>query len=106
MLIFVNRAAVPFQIKPTGPGTASFQVAASDSKLTTSDAAQFKFPIHTPTTSEMVASTGVLDGDNVMQQPIAHFSGDNVVATCGGLEVSMASTIFQELTDAALYPRN
>jgi hypothetical protein len=71
--------------------------------ITTSDAAQFKFPIHTPTTSEVVANTGVMDGDNVMNQPIARFSNDNVVATSGGLEVSMASTIFQELTDAALY---
>lgn len=100
----IYRTSVPFQVKPKGTGSASFQVAVSDAKqTTTSDAVHFHFPVHAPTTTEVFAESGILDGDNVVQQPIAKFRDDSVVSSVGGMEVSLASTVFQELTDAALY---
>lgn len=71
----------------------------------------FNINVHSPTTLECVSVTGAVDGDNVVVQPIASFSDgankdsgdDGVLRSVGGMEVSVASTLFQELTDSALY---
>lgn len=64
---------MPFTIRPNGPGKSVFQVVASDASLTISDAAMFNINVHSPATTESVAITGSVDGDNEVLQPIASF---------------------------------
>jgi uncharacterized protein YfaS (alpha-2-macroglobulin family) len=93
-----DRVEVRFGAKAARAGTAHFQVGVASGSH--SDAAEFKFPVWTPATTEAFATYGEIDEGSEVQ-PIQMPSG--VVTEFGGLEVETSSTALQALTDAVLY---
>ncbi|MCX5746126.1 MAG: hypothetical protein NT062_26915, partial [Proteobacteria bacterium] len=83
-------------------GTARFQVVATAivNGKAIGDAAEIALPVWTPATTEAFATYGVID-DGAIAQPVA--LPGQVVPQFGGLDVSIASTNLQALTDALLY---
>ena len=65
------------------------------------DSATIELPVYTPTTTESFASYGVLDGGDVVRQPVTAPKG--VVSQFGGLQISTSATALQQLTDAVGY---
>jgi len=64
------------------------------------DATQVELPIYEPATTESFATYGTVDGDPVREQLVVPA---NVFADVGGVEVEVASTQLQSLTDAYWY---
>jgi len=88
---------------PTPPeadmaGKARFQLVGASGKV--SDAANVELPVWTPATTEAFATYGVID-DGAIAQPIA--VPGKVWPQFGGLDVTVASTNLQALTDAVVY---
>ncbi len=96
-----DRVEVRFPVAAVKPGTARFQfVAASNLK---SDAAEISLPVYTPATTEAFATYGTIDeGDEGAIRQAVKAPAD-AVKTFGGLEITLASTQLQELTDAVIY---
>lgn len=93
-----DRVEVRFPTEAEMAGTARFQVAVSSGQF--QDANEFSLPVWTPATTEAFATYGEID-KGAIKQPVR--MPPNVVRSFGGLEVSMASTQLQSLTDAFLY---
>ncbi len=93
-----DRVEVRFPTSAQMAGIARFQVAASSGQF--QDANEFSLPVWTPATTEAFATYGEIDS-GAIKQPVAMPS--NVVTEFGGLEVTLASTQLQSLTDAFLY---
>jgi alpha-2-macroglobulin len=92
-----DRAEVRFPASAEQPGTARFQIAGASGAL--ADAAEISLPVWTPATTEAFATYGEIDG-GAIEQPVV--PPKDAVAEFGGLEVSVASTQLQALTDAVL----
>ena len=93
-----DRVEVRFPAAAELAGSARVQlVAASDAA---SDAAEVALPVWTPATTEAFATHGVIDA-GAIAQPVA--LPGKVVTTFGGLDVTLASTNLQALTDAMIY---
>jgi uncharacterized protein YfaS (alpha-2-macroglobulin family) len=95
-----DRLEVRFPVVVQKTGTVRFQVAAAGTGKA-QDASEFSFPIYTPATTEANALYGVVDGDDVIAQPIA--APKDAFPGFGGLEISTSSTAVAALTDAVIY---
>ena len=91
-----GRIEVTFAVKAVTAGTAKFRVAAVSG--TAADAATVDLPVYTPTTTESVATYGVLVGGQAVVQPVTAPTG--VVEAFGGLQITTSSTALQQLSDA------
>lgn len=93
-----DRVELRFATAAEMAGTARFQVAASSGSF--QDANEFSLPVWTPATTEAFATYGEID-KGAIKQPVR--MPPEVVKEFGGLEVTLASTQLQALTDAFLY---
>ncbi|MBL4632634.1 MAG: hypothetical protein JKY56_02105 [Kofleriaceae bacterium] len=93
-----DRVEVRFPTAAEMAGIARFQVAASSGQF--QDANEFSLPVWTPATTEAFATYGEIDS-GAIRQPVR--MPPDVVREFGGLEVTLASTQLQSLTDAFLY---
>jgi alpha-2-macroglobulin len=94
-----DRVEVRIPIAAESSGRARFQAlvrAGSES-----DAQSFELPVWTPATREAFATYGSLDEQSVQVQPVRR--PVDVDARFGGLQISLASTELQALTDAFLF---
>jgi uncharacterized protein YfaS (alpha-2-macroglobulin family) len=102
-----DRVEVRFKAVTEEAGEAIVQVAASTGNW--SDAAQNKFPVWTPATTEAFATYGTIDGSTdgasgqqaTLIQPVK--APSDSIEQFGGLEITTSSTALQELTDAVIY---
>lgn len=93
-----DRVEVRFPASALRAGRARFQVAAAAG--TYADAASGDLPVWTPATTEAFATYGAFE-QGAMVQPVS--PPKDVWAQFGGLEVTLASTQLQALTDAFVY---
>ncbi len=105
-----DRAEVRFPAAADRAGRVHLQVAAAASgsgsrdgaaRKGAADAAEVKWPVWTPATTEGFATYGTLDEAGAVTQPVVAPAGS--VKGFGGLEVTTSSTALQALTDAVLY---
>ena len=94
-----DRAELRFPVAVEEVGTARFQVGAVSGNF--ADAAEFAFPVWTPSTSEAFATYGTTASSGAITQSIE--APNDVYSQFGGLEITTSSTQLQELTDAFLY---
>ncbi len=94
-----DRVEIRFPVSTEKAGIARFQVGATSGKF--ADAAEFAFPVYTPTTSEAFATYGTTEANGAIVQSIS--APQNVYSQFGGLEITTSSTQLQELTDAFIY---
>ncbi|MEP6861845.1 MAG: alpha-2-macroglobulin family protein [Deltaproteobacteria bacterium] len=93
-----DRVEVRFPAAADMAGTARFQVVGASGAY--NDAAELALPVWTPATTEAFATYGTID-NGAIKQPVA--LPGKVVTQFGGIEVTVASTNLQALTDALLY---
>ncbi|MEW6264881.1 MAG: alpha-2-macroglobulin family protein [Thermodesulfobacteriota bacterium] len=93
-----DRVEVRFPAATVAAGEAGFQITAVAGRY--ADAAEARFPVYTPATSEAAAVYGQID-QGAEAQPIA--APADVFKEFGGLEITTSSTALQALTDAVLY---
>ncbi|HEY4238718.1 MAG TPA: alpha-2-macroglobulin family protein [Kofleriaceae bacterium] len=95
-----DRVEIRFPAAAALAGTARFQVVGVGGGA--SDAADVQLPVWTPATTEAFATYGTIDAPlDSIAQPIA--APADAIPGVGGIEVSVASTNLQSLTDALLY---
>jgi alpha-2-macroglobulin len=96
------RAEVRFDAVAPRAGAAHVQVAAAAVGANApADAAAATIPVRTPATRETFAIHGSVDDHDAIVLPLARPRG--VLEEVGGLEVNVAATALQSLTDAVLY---
>ncbi len=94
-----DRAEIRFPVTTDSAGIARFQVGAVTGDL--ADAAEFRFPVLTPATTEAFATYGTSDQNGAIFQTVT--APADVLREFGGLEVTTSTTRLQELTDAFIY---
>lgn len=97
-----DRVEVRFKANATQAGTTTLQIVASAGDY--SDASEQSLPVYTPATTEAFATYGVVDGNNVVLQPVD--KPKDIFDQFGDLEVTTSSTALQSLTDAYHYLEN
>lgn len=93
-----GRAQLSFPAEARRVGAARIQVALAGGAM--ADAAEVSLPVLSPATTEAFATYGVVDSGAVTL-PL-RLAADSVIPDYGGLEVTLASTAVQEMTDAVL----
>jgi uncharacterized protein YfaS (alpha-2-macroglobulin family) len=94
-----GRVEVRIPMAAQAAGRARFQAVVRSGDDT--DAQSFDLPVWTPATREAFATYGSLDAQNLAVQPVR--APADALTQYGGLQISLASTELQALTDAALY---
>lgn len=94
-----GRVEVRIPVAAESAGRARFQAVVRGGSH--SDAQSFELPVWTPATREASATYGSLDSQPLLVQPVQRPA--DVDARFGGLQISLASTELQALTDAFLY---
>jgi uncharacterized protein YfaS (alpha-2-macroglobulin family) len=93
-----QRAEVRFDFATKTRGQAVVQTIASSGDF--ADASNVEFPVYEPATTQSFATYGTVDDATKFEQLVVP---DNVFQDVGGVEVSLASTELQSLTDAYWY---
>jgi uncharacterized protein YfaS (alpha-2-macroglobulin family) len=93
-----QRAEVRFDFATKTRGRALVQTIASSGDF--ADASNVEIPVYEPATTESFATYGTVDDAAKFEQLVVP---DNVFQEVGGVEVSLASTQLQSLTDAYWY---
>lgn len=94
-----GRVEVRIPMAAQAAGRARFQAVVRSGDDT--DAQSFDLPVWTPATREAFATYGSLDAQTLAVQPVR--APADALTAYGGLQISLASTELQALTDAVLY---
>lgn len=94
-----GRVEVRIPMAAQAAGRARFQAIVRSGEDT--DAQSFDLPVWTPATREAFATYGSLDAQSLVVQPVR--APADALTQYGGLQISLASTELQALTDAVLY---